>query len=195
LAKKTVNKYLFILYWIFPVLIFSQESDSLRIDYNYINSIPQNADLYINGIFAGQTPFHFKTDTTAALLNITIKLYGYADISYIPGKDEKKINKTFKMIPVIKGIKNETVQKDISTSFKNPVKILPMFISSVITAGSAALAYYYKSLSIEKNDEYEQTGDPAALENKKKYDVIGGVSLIVFQLAFAALIYFHFMNN
>jgi len=177
---------------IVPVLALSQENE---IDYNYINSVPQNANLFINGVYAGQTPLHFLRDTTKTGLNITIKLDGYADITYSPAPEETTINKTFKLIPFSKARGKEIVFKDMSSSFKHPVKIAPLILSSLITAGSAIMAYYFKSLSIEKNEEYQQSGDPALLDKKKKYDVIGGVSMVVFQLGFAALIYLHFINN
>lgn len=189
-----VNKYLFILFCIFPAIALSQENDSLRIDYNFINSIPQNADIYLNDIYIGQTPIHFKWDTLREGRKITIKLKGYADITYTPLPEEKTINKTFKLVPFNKGWSKEIVFKDMSSDFKKPVKIIPMVLSSVITAGSAIMAYYFKSLAIDKYEEYQQTGDLATLDKKKKYDVIGGVSLAVFQLGLAALLYFHFIE-
>ena len=57
------------------------------------------------------------------------------------------------------------------------------------------MAYYFKSLAVQKKDDYDMTGDPGILDKKKKYDIIGGVSLAVFQAGLFSLIYFHFIDN
>lgn len=177
------------------MLIISQQTDSLQIDYNYINSVPQNADVYINGILTGQTPLHFKWDTLSSKRKISLRLKGYTDFSFEPKEGENTINKTISLIPINKNLLNETVYKNGSSSFVKPVKIFPLVITSVVTAGSAVLAYYFKSLAIDKGEEFEFTGDPALLDKKKKYDLIGGISLAVFQLGLGAFIYFHFIDN
>ena len=177
-----------------PILTLSQQTDSLKIDYNYINSIPQNADLFLNDIYIGQTPMHFIWDAKREGRKITIKMNGYADFVYTPSTDNFIVNKTFKLIPDNINFANEIVFKDKSSSFNKPIKIVPMAIITVITAGSAIMAYFFKSLAIDKKEEYELTGDPALLDKKKKYDLIGGISLAVLQIGLGTLIYFHFIE-
>lgn len=191
---KLLNKYIITLIILFPVLVFSQETDSLRIDYNYINSVPQNADLFLNDIYIGQTPMHFMWDAKQEGRKITVKLTGYAAFEYIPFTEEIIVNKTFKLIPNNINYIKEIVFKDKSSSFNKPINIIPMALTTAIAAGSAILAYYYKSLAITTMEEYDLTGDPALLDKKKKYDLIGGISLAVLQIGLGTLIYFHFIE-
>ncbi|HEY3250566.1 MAG TPA: PEGA domain-containing protein [Ignavibacteria bacterium] len=174
----------------------AQSEDSLIIDYNYINSIPQNADIYLNNEFIGKTPMHFRWGMAQQSRVIKIKLEGYADMVYTPSENEEYVNKTFKLVSLTgRSIKKETVFKDKSFSFQKRLKIVPIIISTAITVTSAIMAYYFKSLAIDKNEEFESSGDPALLDQKKKYDVIGGVSLAVFQIGLGALLYYHFIDN
>jgi hypothetical protein len=169
----------------------AQQEDSLTIEYNYINTIPQNAQIFINGEFAGNSPLFFKY---SPIRNISIKLDGYAQIDYTPEAGENLLHKTFKMVPLTGVKEKEIVMKEKSFAFQKQIKIIPLIISSSVTAVSAIMAYYFKSLAIQKNDDYIITGDPALLDKKKKYDVIGGVSLAVFQAGLCALIYYHFID-
>jgi hypothetical protein len=45
-------------------------------------------------------------------------------------------------------------------------------------------------LSNDKYDEYQNTGDASLLDKKRKYDIISGISLAVFQIGLAGLVYF-----
>jgi PEGA domain len=168
--------------------VYSQAGDSLVIKYNYINSVPQDADLYLNDEQIGKTPMHFMWDTSYEKNVIKIKMKGYSDIVYIPSNEEKYVNKTFKLVPLSGNVSEEIVFKNKSSSFQNPLKLTPIIISSVVTAGSAILAYYFKSEAIE----YTVLGD---IDKKKHYDLLGGISLIVFQVGLCTLIYFFFIDN
>jgi len=187
--------YIIIIFSFLTLKAFSQQEDSLVINYNYVNSIPQNAELYLNDELIGYTPMHFKWDLSGSKKVIKVKLGGYADMVYTSPEDEQYINKTFKLISLTGNKSREIVSKDKSYSFQKRINIIPIAISSVITVGSAIMAYYFKSKAIEKSDEYEVTGDPALLDKKKQYDVIGGISLAVFQIGLSALIYYHFIDN
>lgn len=177
------------------LITFAQQRDSLTIPYNYVNSVPQNADIYLNGTYIGKTPMHFKWEKDDLKRSITLKLEGYAEFNYTPPNGEELINKTFMLIPLAGMREKEIVFKDKSYAFPKPFKIVPIIISSAVTAASAILAYYFKSLAIDKNDEFEQTGDPSLIDKKKKYDLIGGISIAVFQIGFGALIYYHFIDH
>lgn len=76
------------------------------------------------------------------------------------------------------------------TYFKTPRKFLPIAVSSFLTAGSGIMSFYFKQLANDKYDEYQLTGDASLLDKKRKYDIISGISLVVFQVALAGLIYF-----
>jgi hypothetical protein len=174
--------------------VFSQLSDSLRIDYNYINSVPQNAEVYLDDELAGHTPLFFTWSDSVFPKILKIKMKGYAD--YVEtASDVSLINKTYNLVP-LKGSRNPNpVKEDKATYFNKPRKVIPIVISSIAALGAGASAYYFKSLAIENRDYFDETGDPAALDRKKKYDVISGVSIAVFQLGVGALIYFLFIDN
>ncbi|HJY63799.1 MAG TPA: PEGA domain-containing protein [Ignavibacteria bacterium] len=174
--------------------LHAQAKDSLTIKYNYINTSPQNANIYLNDILIGQSPLFFMWDSNSVNRKITIKLEGYSSIEYTSPGDEVFVNKSFKLIPLPGYKTKDLVFKDKSFAFHKPFKFVPIIISSVVTAGSAIMAYYFKSLAIEKSDEYNLTGDPALLDKKKKYDLIGGISIAVFQAGLCALIYYHFIE-
>lgn len=173
----------------------AQDNDSLVIRYNYINTIPQNANIYLNGNLIGQSPLYFVIDSAVVNREFLISLDGYADYEYTPDETDELINKTFTLISLKGYVKKDIVLKDKSFAFEKPFKIVPVIISSAVTVSSAIVAYYFKSLAIQKGDDFELTGDPALLDKKKKYDVISGISLAVFQAGLFSLIYFHFIDN
>ncbi len=190
------NKYLKIIsvsFILFTVLsAYSQ--DSLTINYSYINSIPQNAKVYLNDTLAGETPFRFtaeQTNTTKPL-NIVIKLEGYIDYSISITSSELPLNKTITLVPINKlSLKKEqTVIEDKNNYFKTPRKIVPIVVTSVISAGSGILSYYYKKLANERYDEYLATGNRDKFDDTKKYDLYSGIFLAAFQVALAGLLYF-----
>jgi hypothetical protein len=173
---------------------YAQNKDSLTIDYNYINSIPQNASVYMNDSLAGETPFRFINyafDSSWGLI-ITIKLEGYIDYSFNVTKEDLPLNKTIELIPVNKLSlkKNKLVRENNNDFFKSPRKIVPIAVTSVITAGSGVLSYYYKKLANERYDEYLATGDQKKFDQTKKYDLYSGLFLAAFQIGLAAFIYF-----
>lgn len=172
----------------------SQEMDSLIIPYAIIDSYPQNADVFINDSFEGKTPYRIliKDETP---VNVKIKLKGYLDYTLTLNKGDK--TKTAQLIRDA-GSKFTADKKLVDLNgihyFTKPRKVLPILLSALLSAGAGFAAYYYKSLSIDKQDEYDITGDPHALDNKSKYDVLCGVSMGVFQVSFAALLYFLFKD-
>jgi hypothetical protein len=176
-----------------PKIIFGQGSDSLKIDYNYVNSSPQNAEVYINSELTGSTPLHFKWADSLFPKQMKIKLKGFADyFENITGYT--LINKTVSLIPVGNYSKVNPVKEDKASYFGRPRKVVPIVISSLFAAGAGLCAYYFKSLAIENRDFYEDFGDQSSLDRKKKYDIISGVSLAVFQLGLGVLVYFLFID-
>jgi hypothetical protein len=190
------NKFLKIISVLFILLFVSSvyAQDSLTINYSFINSIPQNAKVYLNDTFAGETPYRFlaeQTDT-ANPLNVILKLEGYIDYSFSVTSGELPLNKTIALVPINKlSLKKEqTVIEDKNSYFKTPRKIIPIVVSSVISAGSGVLSYYYKKLANERYDEYLATGSRDKFDETKKYDLYSGIFLAAFQVALAGLLYF-----
>jgi hypothetical protein len=87
-------------------------------------------------------------------------------------------------------LEKRQVLANTETYFKTPRKVFPVILSAVITGGSGFLSYYFKQLSNDKYDEYQNTGDASLLDKKRKYDIISGISLAVFQIGLAGLVYF-----
>lgn len=184
---------------LFEGSVFPQDAplpfnDSLRINYNHVNSLPQNAEVYINDEFIGNTPGFFVWQDSVFPKQLKIKMKGYADYTEtITGFGF--INKTYTLVSLSGSNKLPLVKEDKSTYFNKPRKVIPLVFSALVTAGAGAAAYYFKHLAIENRDFYDEFGDPSALDRKKKYDIISGVSLAAFQLGLGALIYFLFIDN
>lgn len=48
---------------------------------------------------------------------------------------------------------------------------------------------YYKLEADKSFDEYQLTGDPAALEQTEKYDLISGITFVAMQIDFGFILY------
>jgi hypothetical protein len=171
------------------VSIPAQTADSLRLNYNYINSVPQNAFIFINNGFIGNTPLYFFWSDSTYPKQVKISSKGYADIIELVDSSAV-INKTFTLIPLNGTHKLNLVSEEKQLYFEKPRKIIPIIGSALISLGAGASAYHFKSLAIDNRDNYEVTGDPEALDKKKKYDLLSGISIVVFQAGLGALIYF-----
>lgn len=192
---KRKNKYLLILLALFYCTgIFSQDStDALLMNYNYINSIPQNAAVYVNGTFTGNTPLYFQWGDSTRSNEVNIMLEGFSaeKFNVAPGE---KVNKTFTLSPTGKTKLLSQVKQDKSTYFAKPRKVVPIVLTGLVALGSGAAAFYYKKLASDNREKYELEGDLDALDKKGKYDVLSGVSLVVFQIGFGALMYYLFLD-
>jgi hypothetical protein len=103
----------------------------------------------------------------------------------------EQINRTVTLIPVKPGLtKINPVMKNQNQLFVTPRKLAPVIITSAITAGAGFMSYYFKKLANDNFDAFNNNGDQSALDRKKRYDIISGISLAVFQVGFAGLIYF-----
>jgi PEGA domain len=173
---------------------YAQQNDSLVIPYTTIDSHPQNAEVFLNGENVGETPFRILLkDSTEK--QITLKKKGYFDFTFRISSAQGHEYKLISLVPSGGVRPLNLVQEDKPHLFNNPGKIIPIALSALITIGSGISAYYFKSLAIENNDAFFTYGDTQAIERKKKYDRISGVSLGVFQIGLAAFLYFCFNNN
>jgi hypothetical protein len=179
---------------IVSVRSFAQQEDSLKIDYNYINSIPQNAKVFLNDSLAGETPFRFVNPAgdSSRSISITLKLEGFIDYSFKINPEDMPVNKTISLVPKNKLslTNNNPVEENTVNFFKTPRKIVPIVISSVVAAGSGVLSYYYKKLANDRYDEYLATGNRDKFDQTKKYDLYSGIFLAAFQVGFAVFLYF-----
>lgn len=173
---------------------FSQNKDSLTIDYNLINSVPQNADVYFNGSKAGSTPYRFifSPDDSVNGIDVVVKKKGYIDFSFRINKADLPLSKTVALISSARNtsIKDNLVIEKKNSLFKSKRKIVPIVISSVFAGTGAALGFLFKSKANDYYDQYVFTGDRTKLDETKKYDLLSGISLAAFQVGFTSLIYF-----
>jgi hypothetical protein len=129
-------------------------------------------------------------DTSKPLL-IKIKLEGYMDFVMKIDPSALPLNKTIALVSrSLSTIKEEIVIESKSSYFKTPRRIVPIILSGLVTAGSASLSYYFKSLANDTYDEYLQTGDKIQLDKTKRYDLYSAIGLVAFQAGLAGLIYF-----
>lgn len=192
---KRKNKNLFILLALFySTVIFAQDTtDALFMNYNYINTVPQNAAVYVNGTFTGSTPLYFQWADSNRTNEINIMLEGFTSEKFIVEQGEK-LNRTFTLSPTGKTMLLSQVKEGKNTYFEKPRKVVPIVLTSLVAIGSGAAAFYYKKLASDNREKYELDGDQDALDKKGKYDVLSGVSLVVFQIGFGALMYYLFFD-
>lgn len=177
----------------YPVILLGQSSDSVMINYNYIDSYPQNAEVKLDSEFIGRTPIYFQWADSTFPKSIKISLQGYNEETLIINSTEL-INKKFILVPIKKRTLINIVKEDKLPYFKEPRKVVPIVLSSVFTAASGVAAFYFKSLASDNRKHYETFGDSESLDNKKKYDLLGGISIVALQVGFGALMYFLFLD-
>jgi len=196
MLKKSIKIVTVVFFFSNLLSVKGQSSDSLTIGYNYINSIPQNSQVFLNDSLVGFTPLYFMPDKDIKPgSQFIIKQNGYIDYT-IKTDGENKINKTIILISSKPGklLKNP-VEVNKSQYFAKPRKVLPIVITSALTAGAGILSYYFKKLANDNYDSYSFTGDQNALTRKKRYDLISGISLGAFQISFAGLLYYLFIDK
>ncbi len=173
--------------------VYSQGSDSLKIDYNYINSLPQNAQIYVDDEFFGSTPLFFQWKDTTFPKQLKITMKGYADyFDNIPNR--RQFTKTYSLIALKGTGKVDLVYEDSRLYFNKPRKVFPIVISGLFAAVGGIAAYYFRNLASENRKEFEITHDPALLDQKNQYDIYSGLSVMVFQTGLFFLTYFLFMD-
>lgn len=183
--------------FLFMLSVRAQTRDSLTINYNYINSFPQDAAVYLNDSLAGYTPYRFLLEPkdSSVSYRIVIKLKDYFDYSYSFKAGDMPVNQTFFLIPLGKNSKlSNPVLENQNSYFKTPRKVIPITISALLTAASGISAYYFKDQANNKYDDYLNSGDPSLLDKTRKYDLISGISLVLFQVGLVGLIYFLLME-
>lgn len=190
--KNNIIYLLLIAVLIYPVYVSAQQNDSLTVNYSVINSIPQNAAVYFNGSYTGNTPYRFLPQAIDSGINVSVKMNNFVDYTFNISKSDLPFNKTISLIPKNNkaGVKDKLVIENKNNFFNTPRKPIPIFVSALVTAGGAALSIVYKTLANKRYDEYLISGDRSKLDQTKKYDLISGVGLAAFQVGFTSLIYF-----
>lgn len=158
--------------------------DTLRIDncndltfnYNLANKIlldsnPQNVYVRESDSLIGFTPLlleeNFKT--------LSLQKPGYADEIISNQEVSAGVKPELEFIGQVKG---ESFYE--STLFK-------VLLGTAIALG--ATTAYYKLEADKSFDEYQLTGDPAALEQTDKYDLISGITFVAMQIDFGFILY------
>ena len=183
------NKIFPVLAVLFSVSSFGQPVDSLKIGYNYINTVPQDASVFIDNEQIGRTPLFFVWQDSAFPKLLRISKEGYVDYSESI-TDSGRLNKKLFLVrnPDTKQV--NPVIEDKSMFFKPDRKIVPIVLSLTATVAAGIAAFYFKSLAIENKEYFDETGNLEALDRRKQYDLYGGICILVFQAGLGALLYF-----
>jgi hypothetical protein len=171
---------------------FSQNPDSLVIPYHYINSIPQNAEVYLNDSLVGFTPLRLPAENVLTG-KFTLKKSGCQVYTYRLQPDDSVVNKTF-YLTTFSRKSEQLVMQNHDGFFKKPRKLVPIITLGTVSLGSAISAYYFKSIANDKYSEYLQTGSDGLLDETKRYDLYSGIALAALQLGIIGLIYFLFID-
>jgi hypothetical protein len=186
--------YIKILFFIFLTgSVFAQQIDSLQVKMNYINTTPQNAEVYLNNVYIGSTPVRFFNDAadTSKKNTIIIKLIGYNDFSFTFDNSDLPLYKNIALVSSNHLLNNNNIViKNGSNLFSTPRQIAPLALSGALIIGSSFTSFYFKRLANDRYDEYTNTGDRDKLNQTKKYDIISGVALGVLQVGLVSFLYF-----
>lgn len=177
------------MFLLIPFIFYGQEADSNKINYNFIDSYPQDAAVFLNEVHIGNTPLFFVWKDSTLPKTFKIERKGYSGQSENIS-DYQLISRKYILRSTGKHSVLNLVNEDKQTYFNSPRKVVPIVISSLITAGSGIAAYYFKSLASDNQKLYDNYGDAGALEKKEKYNLLGSVSLVVFQVGLGALLYY-----
>jgi len=197
MLKKNIKILIYLLV-LLPVLSYGQDSasvysDSVKIDYNFIDSYPQNASVFINDEHIGNTPLFFTWKDSTSPKQLRLNLKGFPEISEMI-QSNKTLKMKYNLNPVNSKLINDIVKEDKEPYFKTKRKVVPIVLSSILTAGSGIAAFYFKSQASENQKNYDIYGDRAELDKKKDNNLLGGISIVAFQLGFGALMYFLFID-
>lgn len=181
-----------------PVISFGQDSvsvyaDSVEIEYNFIDSSPQNASVFINEEHIGSTPLFFVWKDSIFPKQLKISLKGFPEITETI-QSSKLLKMKYSLNPVGGNLLSEIVKEDKEPYFKTKRKVIPIIFSSILTAGSGIAAFYFKSQASENQKNYDIYGDPAELDKKRDNNLLGGISIALLQVGFGALMYFLFLD-
>jgi hypothetical protein len=188
-----INKTILTILFFSASFVCSQQIELPEIIYNYINTFPQNAAVYLNGNYVGSSPCRFTNNIVDSLNKneIVIKLNGYHDFNFEFELTDLPLNKYFSLISKNNSFSDiQVVQKNRLKLFNTQRSLVPVTISGVLTVGSAILSFYFKRLANERYDEYLFTGDPNTLSKTRKFDLYSGIGLGAFEVSFVSLLYF-----
>ena len=191
-------KILAFLILIVPFTGYCQDSilvypDSVQIEYNFIDSSPQNASVFVNEEHIGNTPLFFVWKDSAFPKQLKISMKGFPEITETI-QNSKLLKMKYSLNPISGKMINEIVKEDKEPYFKTKRKVVPIVLSSIITAGSGIAAFYFKSQASENQKNYDIYGDPAELDKKRNNNLLGGISIAMLQAGFGALMYFLFLD-
>lgn len=193
-------------YFLIAILFFScfvcsygQTEDSSKIRINdslyfyFFNSTPYNAEVYKNDtLLLGLTPLR---------LYLPEKLEG--DLIF---KKTGYFSKRFSMDNydssggvhiILKSYfapEDDIVDKDKSTIFKKERNYWKIGALGLATLGSAYASITFKKKANDYYDRYTVSNDRSLLDKSREFDIYYGISIVLTQAAFIALIYFLFMD-
>ena len=150
--------------------------NDLIFDYKLVNKIlfdsnPQNVYVRESDSLIGFTPLHLDEN----FQTLSLQKPGYADEIISKQEVSAGVKPELEFIGQVKG---ENFYE--STLFK-------VLLGTAIALG--ATTAYYKLEADKSFDEYQLTGDSAALEQTDKYDLISGITFVAMQIDFGFILY------
>lgn len=137
-----------------------------------LDTHPQNVYVFESDSLIGFTPLLIRNDFENLLLQK-------------PNFTEREIS----ISEVSAGYKPELkfVGEEKSLNFYESF-LFKALVGTAIALG--ATTAYYKLEADKKFDEYKKTGDPTALDQTDKYDLISGITFVALQIDFGMILYF-----
>ena len=153
-----------------------KDCSTLNFNYNLNNKLildsnPQNVYVKESDSLIGFTPMLLENNFQTLLLQKP----GYEDKLISHQDVEAGVKPELKFIGQVKG-----------ESFYETF-LFKVLVGTAITLG--ATTAYYKLEADKKFDEYQDTGDPAALEQTDKYDTISAATFVALQINFGLILY------
>ena len=153
-----------------------KDCTTLNFNYNLNNKLildsnPQNVYVLESDSLIGFTPMLLENNFQTLLLQK-------------PGYEDKLISHQ----DVEAGVKPElTFIGQVKGESFYETFLFKVLVGTAITLG--ATTAYYKLEADKKFDEYQDTGDPAALEQTDKYDTISAATFVALQINFGLILY------
>jgi len=161
---------------VYDTLNISDCSD-VHLEYQLSNNIlldshPQNVYVFESDSLIGFTPLLLRNDFE----NLLLQKPEYTEREISREELSSGFKPDLQFVGVEKG-------ESFYGSF-----LFKALIGTAIALG--ATTAYYKLEADKKFDEYQKTGDPAALEQTDKYDLISGITFVALQIDFGLILYF-----
>ena len=154
-----------------------------------INSQPYDADVYLDGEFAGKTPLYFRLFENEVKY-ATVRKVGYEPVAFSVGDTSRRFF-DLALVPLRPDTVTTPRGKRAEADKAESNTLLYAALTTMVVSGGLAL--YFRNEANRRFDRYQSTGDPEAIERlfaeTQKYDRMAAAAFIVFQASVIASLY------